>query len=133
MPGSLRVGSQRTSKMSPNDSAVSSRSDAALVPSNDLAIVSSTRLTPAAWREGLSISTMLRMLPRIASLSTRSSRKEGMVDSCALRRADFQLREDRASIAPLSCPSSIESFDYLVGAGEHRGRQVEAEGLGGLK
>src|SRR5262249_1515520 len=55
MPGSLRVKSQRTSRMSPNESVVSSRSHQAPVPSNNFAIVSSTRLTPGALREGLSI------------------------------------------------------------------------------
>src|SRR5215469_84049 len=94
MPGSLRVGSQRTSRMSPNESVVSSRSHAALVPSNNLAIVSSTQLTPGALREGLSISTMLRMSSRIASLSTRSSRKEGW-SVLALAVADFQLHETK--------------------------------------
>src|SRR5262245_38768673 len=55
MPGSWRVGSQRTRRMSPSESVVGSRSQAAPpVPSNDFAIVSSTRLTPAALREGLS-------------------------------------------------------------------------------
>src|SRR5262249_4894248 len=72
-------------------SVVSSRSHAAPVPSNNLAIVSSTRLTLGALRDGLSISTMLRMSSRIASLSTRSSRKEGMVGPCG----DFQLHETK--------------------------------------
>src|SRR5215510_11553063 len=96
MPGSLRVGSQRTSRMSPNESVVSSRSHAAPVPSNNLAIVSSTRLTPGALRDGLSISTMLRMSSRIASLSTRSSRKEGMVGPCGLQRRTHRLHENSA-------------------------------------
>ena len=61
MPGSLRSGSQRTRSMSPKRSSILKRSSAAPVPSNQPAITSSTRLTPAVSLVGLSMRAMRSM------------------------------------------------------------------------
>jgi hypothetical protein len=68
------VWALRTLSMSPRLSAILARSRLAPVPSNQLAIKSSTALTPAGELVGLSMAVTRLISSRMASTSTGTSR-----------------------------------------------------------